>query len=197
MHEDFALARQFVRLALVTKPKFDYFPLTEGRVIEYEGEFDQGIEAGTWRKLEILKVTSQGNTTTAECQWTYRKNGGQESVWKTTVSKDDAWMLRGEGFLPIPARKLFPLALVVGAQWRHDRWYYSVDALDYKLYLGEDAGVPLFLENCLQVSWHFDEGSGENIYAPKIGLVKATSNDEQYPFGFVMSNTSIRAAGRP
>jgi hypothetical protein len=163
----------------VTKPKFDYFPLTEGRVIEYEGEFDQGIEAGTWRKLEILKVTSQGNTTTAECQWTYRKNGGQESVWKTTVSKDDAWMLRGEGFLPIPARKLFPLALVVGAQWRHDRWYYSVDALDYKLYLGEDAGVPYSSRTACRSAGTLTKAAARISTRPKSGSSKphrTTSN---------------------
>lgn len=97
-------------------------------------------------------------------------------------------MYRGEGFLPIPCDKLFPLPVVVGKKWRHQRWSYEVAAVDAEVYLGEDAGEPMIIKNCLSVAWGFDEGSGENIYAPGIGLVKATSTDEQYPFGFVFTN---------
>lgn len=172
----------------------DYFPLKEGRVLEYQGAYDTGQEAGTYRKFEILKVTTKGERTTAQCRWTYRGSDGKESTWETTVTKDKDWMLRGEGFLPIPGRKLFPLPIAVGKEWRHERWEYGVAGVSGELQIGEDAGVPIVLKNCLEIGWHCDEGGGDQIYAPGIGLVKATSNDEQYPFGFIITEDSAAKA---
>lgn len=165
----------------------DYFPLKEGQVLEYQGAYDTGQEAGTYRKFEILKVTTKGDRTTAQCRWTYRGQDGKESSWNTTVTKDKDWMLRGEGFLPLPGRKLFPLPVAVGKEWRYERWSYRVASVDEKLHVGDDAGVPIILENCLAVGWACDEGAGEMIYAPGLGLVKAESNDEQYPYAFILT----------
>lgn len=167
----------------------DYFPLVAGRVLEYQGAYNTGEEAGTYRKLEILKVTTKGKRTTAQCRWTY-EGRGKKTTWKTTLTKDKDWMLRGEAFLPIPGRKLFPLPVEAGKTWRVDRWQYQVGGTDGEVQIGEDAGVPIVLKNCLEVGWHFDEGAGEQIYAPGIGLVKATSTDEQYPFGFILTTVS-------
>ena len=58
-------------------------------------------------------------------------------------------MIAEEGFLPIPCRRLFPLPVTVGKKWRQARWEFEVAAVDAKVYLGEDAGIPMFIENCL------------------------------------------------
>jgi hypothetical protein len=50
----------------------------------------------------------------------------------------------------------------------------------------------MVLKECLGVVWHCDGGGGESVCAPGIGLVKACSNDEEYPFAFNLSGRSGR-----
>ena len=166
-------------------PAPDYFPLIAGRILEYRDE----LEAGSSWKLEILKTSATDKRTSARCRWTAEGPRGKRS-WKTTLSRDGSWMRRGELFLPIPAETLFPIPAAVGKKWRYGRWEYEVASLDAQVDLGPEAGVPTNISGCLLVAWHFDEGSGENYYAPGIGLVKAASNDEQYPFSLLLRGFS-------
>ena len=163
----------------------DFFPLIAGRVLEYQDELSAG---STW-KLEILKTSSTYKRTTARCRWTAQDRRGERS-WKTTLSRDGSWMRRGELFLPIPAEKLFPIPVVAGKKWRHDRWYYEVLSIEAQVSLGRTAGVRTSITGCLLVAWRCDEGSGESYFAPGVGLVKASSTDEQYPFSLLLRGFS-------
>jgi hypothetical protein len=167
-------------------PEHDYFPFKEGRSLEYQGAADVGPEAGSYRKLEILRVIRDGERTSAQCRWTYDGKAGQNSR-ETTLSCDAAWLSGDTSFLEMPSEKLFPIPPSVGRRWNCDRWNYEVVSSDLRVRIGEDFGAPLVFKDCLRVVWFCDEGGGELVFAPGIGLVKALSTDEQYPFNFFLT----------
>ncbi|MDE2143443.1 MAG: hypothetical protein KGJ84_13630 [Elusimicrobia bacterium] len=89
-------------------------------------------------------------------------------------------------FLELPVKKLFPVPPAPGATWEEGRWSFKVASLNAEVHVGDDAGVPMVLKDCLEVAWYFDEGSGAFYYDKTLGLVKAVSTDEQYPCAFVI-----------
>jgi hypothetical protein len=163
-----------------------YLPLPPGRTLEYRPLVDSGDEAGSSRKLEVLDAQTAGGRTRTRCRWTFCGADGKDSSWETTVTEDAGWMTCDGSFLELPVAKLFPIAPALGATWDEVRWTFEVTDLHAEVYVGDDAGVPMIIKDCLEVSWHFDEGSGAFYYDKRLGLVKAESTDEQYPFAFVI-----------
>lgn len=168
----------------------EYLPLIPGLVLEYRGAYDAGREAGSYRKLEILKAEKKGRSAVARCRWTYEGVDGKGSR-EAVVTAKDGWATNDGGFLELPVKKLFPVPPAVGADWTEGRWEHRISGLDTEVYIGDDAGVPMVIKNCLRVAWQFSEGSGENVYAPGIGLVKSTSTDEQFPYGFILTSAAF------
>lgn len=178
-----------------------YFPLEPGAFTEFQGDADAGEEAGSYRKLEIVAATQTPGRAVIECRWTTNMHGSPGTVRKASVTLGDGWASCDSAFLEMPITKLFPLAPSVGRRWREGRWDFEVTDLAATVYVGDDAGVPMLVKNCLEVTFSFDEGGGRFYFAPKIGLVKAGSTDEQYPFSFVMTaheagGVSGKTAGR-
>lgn len=163
-----------------------YLPLPPGRTLQYRPLRDSGAESGARRKLEVLDSQSAEGRTRTRCRWSFRDAAGKESSWETTVTEDAGWMTCDGGFLGLPATRLFPVPPALGATWDEERWTFEVTDLHAEVYVGDDAGVPMIIKDCLEVTWRFDEGGGTFCYDKRLGLVKAESTDEQYPFAFVI-----------
>lgn len=164
-----------------------YFPAEQGAATEFQGDAAAGQEAGSYRKLEIVAVSRARDRAVVECRWTTRIFGRPEAVRKASVTLGGGWASCDPAFLELPITKLFPLAPAVGRRWREGRWDFEVTDLAAAVYVGDDAGSPMLVKNCLEITFSFDEGGGRFYFAPKIGLVKAFSTDEQYAFSFVMT----------
>ena len=147
----------------------DFFPLVKGAVREYETENSQGIGSD---KIEVLEVSTKGDTTTAKCRRTLNLPGEPETVTEVTLTKDASGVHAG-------ANIEFKNPVKVGTQWINPPRRTWIEALDAAV--ETPAGK---FTNCMRVAYLIaegDGGSGERHYAPGVGLVKIIDNDEGEP----------------
>lgn len=148
----------------------DFYPLTVGAVREYATENASGT--GTY-KIEVLKVSSRGGTTTAKCRRTVKWMRKPAKVSVFTITKDAHGVHEGRVFE-------FKYPVKVGMEWIRAPRRFWIETLDAKV--ETPAGK---FKNCLRVAYLIaegDGGSGERLYAPGVGLVKIIENDEAEPF---------------
>lgn len=145
----------------------DFFPLAKGAVREYAVENAAGAGRMT---IEVLEVSTADGVTTARCR---RTEAGEASEF--TVVKDARGVRAGD----VPE---FELPLEIGTEWILPPRRYWIEALDAAV--ETPAGK---FQDCLRVAYLIaegDGGSGERHYAPGVGLVKVSENDEGEPFTY-------------
>jgi hypothetical protein len=142
----------------------DYFPLVAGAVREYAAENSSGTGGF---KVEVLDVETKGGVTTARCRRTLNLPGNP-------------------GESPLTRRRTpgvhegDPSNPVAPAQWSPPRRFGSRRSTRRSRPRPE-------VHRCLRVAYLIaegDGGSGERLYAPGVGLVKAVDNDEGEPLSF-------------
>lgn len=147
----------------------DYFPLVKGVVRDYETESSEG--EGTFT-IEILEVTSKGGVKTAKCRRTMRPPKGPQTVTEYEVTSDDAGVRAGDAVE-------FKTPIKVGTEWISSPRRYWIESLETEV--ENPAGK---FTGCMRVAYLIaegDGGSGERVYAPGVGLVKAIDSDEAEP----------------
>jgi len=157
----------------------DYFPLVKGAVREYATQSSQG--EGTY-KVEVLEVSTKGPVTTAKCRRTIKIPSEPETVAEVVVTKDASGVHEG-------ADVEFKAPVKVGTEWLSPPRRNWIEALDAAV--ETPAGK---FQDCLRVAYLIaegDGGSGERLYAPGVGLVKAVDNDEGEPFMYQL----VKAVG--
>jgi hypothetical protein len=149
---------------------FDFFPLAKGAVREYAAAKASGT--GTYR-IEVLEVSTKGETTTAKCRRTVNWMEEPAKVSELTIRKDAHGVHAGRDFE-------FKYPVKVGTEWIRAPRRFWIEALDAKV--ETPAGK---FKDCLRVAYLIaegDGGSGERLYAPGVDLVKFIENDEAEPF---------------
>jgi len=150
----------------------DYFPLVKGAVREYALTDSRGTAR---HKIEVLEVAKQGAATTAKCRRTVSIPGKPTAASEFTVFQDPEGVREGDFFE-------FKRPLRTGTEWIRPPRRYWIEALDAAV--ETPAGK---FKDCLRVAYLIaegDGGSGERLYAPGVGLVKAMDNDEAEPSAY-------------
>ena len=146
----------------------DYYPLEKGRVLSYRS-VTSGGEGSV--DVETLSVDAQGAR--AHCRRTALGPAG-------TVTRRDfrveieAEELRSDGDME------FPLPALPGRMWARPPREYSIETLSGRV----DTPAGAF-EDCLVVSYMIaggDGGLGRRFYAPGVGFVHESCEDEGDPF---------------
>lgn len=134
----------------------DYFPLSEGLVLEYRTRSSSA--AGGYR-FEVVSAATEGGTTRAHCRRTALPVGMPADL---TITKDARGVFLGEDLeLPLPPER--------GRQWSRAPITYRIDSLQAVKTV--PAGT---FRGCLRVAYLIaggDGGSGERFYAPGVGLI--------------------------
>lgn len=148
----------------------DYFPLVKGAMREYSNKSAGGT--GSY-KIEVLAVSTKGETTTAKCRRTVRWMNEHPTIRVFTITKDAKGVRVGKNVE-------FSYPVKIGTEWIIPPRRYWIEALD--AWVKTPAGR---FEDCMRVAYLIaegDGGSGERHYAPGIGLVKIVEHDEAEPF---------------
>ncbi len=148
----------------------DYFPLVKGAIREYATKYASGT--GSY-KIEVLAVSTKGDTTTAKCRRTVRWMNEHPQVSVFTIKKNAKGVRVGQEIA-------FNYPVQIGTEWIRSPRRFWIEALD--AWVKTPAGR---FEDCMRVAYLIaegDGGSGERHYAPGIGLVKIADNDEANPF---------------
>lgn len=148
----------------------DFFPLAKGAAREFSIKNASGT--GSY-KIEVLSVSTKGDTTTAKCRRTTRWMNEDARVNVFTITKDAKGVRVGEDIE-------FNYPVKVGTEWISSPRRFWIEALD--AWVKTPAGR---FEDCMRVAYLIaegDGGSGERHYAPGVGLVKVVENDEANPF---------------
>lgn len=148
----------------------DFFPLVKGAMREYSNKNSSG--SGSY-KIEVLGISTRGDSTVAKCRRTVRWMNEQPTVHLFTIIKDAKGVRVGEDIE-------FNYPVKVGTEWIISPRRFWIEALD--AWVKTPAGR---FEDCMRVAYLIaegDGGSGERHYAPGIGLVKIVENDEAHPF---------------
>lgn len=156
----------------------EYFPLTEGLVLEYRCQGPAG--SGGYR-FEVVSSVSQGGITRAHCRRSPLAGGGK--AWDSQVLSD------GRGVFFGPALEL-PLPPEPGRRWTRAPNEYRIDAADAVKTV--PAGT---FRGCLRVVYKIaggDSGWGEKLYAPEVGLIYEMCSDEAEPFELLLTGYTLR-----
>lgn len=159
-------------------PETRYFPLIAGLELEYQISAAEGI--GTL-KFQVLSLETSGSITVAQCRRTSAWNGKAETSGATVTVADNG-VFSGK-------YREFPLPLAVGDGWDADPRRYEVESLSEEVSLPAGA-----FKGCLKVSYLIaggDGGSGARYYAPGVGFVLESCNDEVGPFEKKLTRFSI------
>jgi hypothetical protein len=156
----------------------DYYPLVKGRVMSYRS-VTTGGEGSV--DVETLGVCVERGLARAQCRRTARGPAGTVTRREFRVEIDGA-EVRGDGDVE------FLLPALPGRAWRRPPREYSVETLDGRV----DTPCGAY-ERCLVVLYTIaggDAGLGRRYYAPGVGFVHESCEDEGDPFE--LSLTAVR-----
>lgn len=150
----------------------DFFPLAKGAIREYSMENAMGTGS---HKIEILEVSTQNGVTTAKCRRTIE--------WPGKPPKADVYLVvKDTQGIRVDDTPEFQNPIKVGTEWIRSPRRYWIEALD------ASAETPAGkFSGCMRVAYLIaegDGGSGERLYAPGVGLVMISENDESDPFTY-------------
>jgi hypothetical protein len=151
-------------------PEYDFFPLVQGRALEYATRTPDG--SGSLR-VETLRVASRPGRVEATCRRTAREPGEPAATREFTAVVDgDAVRSGGEIEFPLPG--------LVGQKWTRSPREYEIESLDGVAETPAGRYAP-----CIVVRYLIgggDAGFGRRYYAPNVGFVLETCADEADPF---------------
>ena len=148
----------------------DYYPLVAGRRLTYRA---RAAEGGGKIVVRTLKV--QGEE--ALCERSVRWNSEPERKRRFSVRRDPDGVRVGKELE-------FPLPLAIGTSWGQYPREYTVESFDAVA----DTPAGRFT-GCLKIVYLIgggDAGSGERVYAPKIGLVREVCDEESESYEHVL-----------
>ncbi|MBI3552615.1 MAG: hypothetical protein HY077_08850 [Elusimicrobia bacterium] len=147
----------------------DYYPLRPGLVLNYRTRNASGSGLMT---VEVVKVGRSGAIFNARCRRTTK--------WGAEKSQEEYEVLKDSTGVYIGSAPEFPLPPRVGRTWDLYPKEYRIEDV------AATAKVPAgTFRNCLKISYLIgggDGGFGERWYAPGVGFVRETCDDETDPF---------------
>lgn len=153
----------------------EYYPLVEGRALEYGITDAQG--EGVLRAV-FAGVAKHGDVQEARLTQTILRGGRAPQTFSYMACKDakgvktSAWGVE------------FKLPLKTALAWRRGAAGFRVESLDARKLV--PAGD---FKRCLELSFTIDGGDGgggRRFYAPGVGLVYAVSSEEADPYEYAL-----------